>query len=109
MAEALVNGVPPLVSGRGGLRESCRGAGFVLPLPEHLTLATTVPVAAEAVAGWLEVIERLADDVVFYQEASARATEAGKAYLPEVLGPRYVEFFEAVLAALADRRVIGLE
>src|SRR3984885_15932856 len=48
VAEALVNGVPPLVSDRGGLAESCNGAGFVLPLPPELTTATRRPVAAEA-------------------------------------------------------------
>ncbi len=52
--------------------------------------------------GWLEIIERLADDEVFYQEACARAAFAGRAYLPEVLGPRYVAFFERVLNAPSD-------
>ena len=41
VAEALVNSVPPLVSDRGGLAESCSGAGFVLSLPRDITVATT--------------------------------------------------------------------
>lgn len=106
VAEALYNGVPPLVSDRGGILESCLGAGFVLPLPTTLTPETRVPVGPEAVAGWLEVIERLADDEAFYQAASARAAEAGRAYRPEVLGPRYVAFFEGVLAAPARASVL---
>ena len=32
-AEALINGIPPLVSDRGGLPQTVRGAGRVLPLP----------------------------------------------------------------------------
>src|SRR5205814_42728 len=35
-AEALVNGIPPLVSDRGALPQTVRGAGRVLPLPEWL-------------------------------------------------------------------------
>lgn len=80
VAEVLFNGIPPLVSDRGGIQESCLGAGFVLPLPSSLTVVTTVPVESDAVLGWLEVIERLADDEVFYQDACARAAFAGRAY-----------------------------
>jgi len=50
-AEALVNGIPPVVSDRGGLAESCNGAGFVLPLPADLTVETRKPVAPGAVSG----------------------------------------------------------
>ena len=106
VAEALYNGVPPLVSDRGGILESCLGAGFVLPLPEALTPETCLPVRAEAVASWLETIERLTDDETFFQTASDRAEEAGRAYRPEVLGPRYVAFFEGVLAAPVGASVL---
>jgi glycosyltransferase involved in cell wall biosynthesis len=95
-AEALLNGVPPVVSDRGGLPEAANGGGFVLPLPAALTPATTTPVGADEVRPWLEVIERLADDT-FYATASARARAAGEAYLPQNLAPRYLEFFERVL------------
>lgn len=105
VAEALVNGAPPLVSERGGIRESCLGAGFVLPLPGDLTVEARAPVGPEAVAGWLETMERLTDDEAFYARASAQAAEAGRAYRPETLGPRYVAFFEGVLAAPADAEV----
>ena len=36
-AEALINGIPPLVSERGALPETVRGAGRVIPLPAWLT------------------------------------------------------------------------
>jgi len=96
-AEALLNGVPPIVSDRGGLPEAVNGGGFALPLPSGLTLETRTPVPAAAVGPWLELIEELADDT-FYAAASTRARAAGETYLPQVLAPRYVEFFERVLS-----------
>jgi len=96
-AEALLNGVPPLVSDRGGLAEAANGGGFVLPLPKSLKLETRTPVAAADVEPWLEVMLRLADDEQFYAEASARARAAGAAYQPAVLAPRYVDFFQRLL------------
>jgi glycosyltransferase involved in cell wall biosynthesis len=97
VAEALLNGVPPIVSDRGGLPEAANGGGFVLPLPASLTLETHTPVAAADVAPWLEVIKRLADDQDFYARASARARSAGEFYMPASVAPRYVDFFESVL------------
>ena len=96
-AEALLNGVPPLVSDRGGLPEAANGGGFVLPLPASLTLETRQPVAAADVAPWIETIMRLADDAPHYAAASARAHAAGAAFLPESLAPRYVDYFTRIL------------
>lgn len=98
-AEALLNGVPPIVSDRGGLPEAANGGGFVQPLPAELTLDTRTPVAPAAVDPWVELIAQLADDDAFYAAASARARAAGDAYSPQNLAPRYVAFFEQVLAA----------
>ncbi|CAN5717622.1 hypothetical protein BH09VER1_BH09VER1_34350 [soil metagenome] len=98
VAEALVNGVPPIVSDRGGLGESCLGAGWILPLPAALTLKTRVPVDAEAVEPWMGTIVPLFQDEVFYREQAARAKAAGEAYSPQILGPKYCAFFSAMLA-----------
>ncbi|QYM80100.1 glycosyltransferase [Horticoccus luteus] len=100
-AEALVNSVPPIVSDRGGLPEAANGGGFVVPLPADLTLETRTPVGPAAVAPWVEFIEKLADDDAFYAAASSRARAAGESYRPQNLAPRYVEFFERVLASPA--------
>ena len=99
VAEALVNGVPPLVSDRGGMSESCNGAGFVLPLPPDLTLASRKPVEPEAVEAWIEPIARLCFDESFYAEQSARAAAAAEMYRRDVLARRYVEFFARAVAA----------
>jgi hypothetical protein len=98
VAEALINGIPPIVSDRGGLAESCNGAGFVLPLPPDLTLQTRRPVTPEAVEPWMSAIERLAVDEPFYREAAERTREAAHMYRREVLAPRYAAFFERGIA-----------
>jgi glycosyltransferase involved in cell wall biosynthesis len=95
-AEALMNGIPPIVSDRGGLAEVANGGGFVLPIPAEITPQRLEPVSAESVEAWVELILRLEDDA-FYAEASQRAREAGKIYHRENLLPRYKEFFERVL------------
>lgn len=96
-AEAVLNGIPPLVSDRGGLPETCNGAGFYLPVPPEITPARPVPVPVEVVEPWLELIVRLEGDEAFYREEQQRAREAGKIYLPENLAPRYVEYFGNLL------------
>jgi glycosyltransferase involved in cell wall biosynthesis len=96
VVEALLNGVPPLVSDRGGLAEAANGAGFVLPLPAGLDVKAPRPVAAEAVEPWIETIVKLEDDPDFYAQQAQRAKQAGRAYLREELTPRYAEFFRKV-------------
>ncbi len=95
--EALVNGVPPIVSDRGGLPEVCGGGGFVLPLPADLRMETPAPVAARDVREWLDLVVRLCDDEPFYASACARARHAGRAYLPDALLSRYAAFFASLV------------
>jgi len=96
--EAILNGIPPLVSDRGGLGEVCNGAGFVLPIPPDVTPAARRPVEPEVVEPWIDLIARLEDDAGFYAQESARARQAAAIYLPEQLAPRYVEYFNHVAA-----------
>jgi len=103
VAEALVNQVPPLVSDRGGLAESCNGAGFVLPLPADLTTKTRRPMPAEAVEPWIEPIVKLAFDQPFYQNAVERTRQAARMYAREELAPRYVHFFVRTLETRSKR------
>jgi glycosyltransferase involved in cell wall biosynthesis len=99
VAEALVNGIPPLVSDRGGLAETANGAGFVLHIPEEITPATALPVAPEVVEPWVNLIIRLNDDGEFYRQAAARTREAARIYSRQELGPRYVAYFRSFLDA----------
>jgi glycosyltransferase involved in cell wall biosynthesis len=96
-AEALLNGIPPLVSDRGGLPEICRGAGFSLHVPPEITPNASLPVQPEVVQPWIDLIARLEDDEDFYQQHSSLARQAGEIYLPGQLVPRYLEFFRSVL------------
>jgi glycosyltransferase involved in cell wall biosynthesis len=96
-AEALLNGIPPLVSDRGGLPETCNGAGFYLPIPPDLTPRRDRPVPAEVVEPWLDLVIRLESDAEFYLEESSRALAAAAIYRPENLAPRYVDYFQSVL------------
>jgi glycosyltransferase involved in cell wall biosynthesis len=101
-AEALLNGVPPIVSDRGGLPEAANNGGFVLPLPAELTMETRKPVSAGDVAPWIEAIARLADDPAHYAASSSRALAAGAAFRPEMLAPRYVAYFTGILNGKRD-------
>ncbi|MFN0011832.1 MAG: glycosyltransferase [Phycisphaerales bacterium] len=94
--EAQLNGVPVLTCDRGGVREALGDGAIYLPLPEGFSPETVLPVDAEAVAPWIEVIERLADDEAYRNEANARSAEAGKRYDALAVGDRYAEFFAGV-------------
>ena len=98
-----MNGVPPIVSDRGGLPDTLNpeggpegGAGFVLPLPGRITHRTRDTPTPEEVRPWVEAIERLCDDETFYEQSCARARDAGRRYMPDVIEPRYVAFFEHI-------------
>ena len=95
-AEALLNGIPPLVSDRGGLPETCNGAGFYLPIPPEITPAYRIPVPKAVVEPWVELMIRLEGDDAFYREESQRALDAGAIYRPENLAPRYVDYFNRI-------------
>ena len=98
-AEAILNGIPPLVSDRGGLPETCNGAGFYLPIPPDITPRQSRPVPTAVVEPWLELMFRLDGDEEFYRAESERAREASRIYRPENLAPRYVEYFRRILDA----------
>ncbi len=96
--EAMLNGVVPLVSNRGGLGETVGEGGMVLPLPDQLTVETSTPVAPEAVATWVAEIERLYHDQAYFEQRSRQGREYAKGvYLSEALSQRYVSFFAQLL------------
>jgi glycosyltransferase involved in cell wall biosynthesis len=96
-AEAMLNGIPPLVSNRGGLPEICQGAGFFLDIPPEITPSFSRPVEPEVVQPWIDLIARLEDDEEFYQWHSTLARQFSRIYHPDQLIPRYLEFFQTVL------------
>src|SRR5262249_48678549 len=93
-AEALINGIPPLVSNRGSRPETVAGAGRVLPLPAWMQPATLrLPTAAE-VAPWYDAVCELWDDAAAYDRASALARRRGERVFGEaVLKACYLDWF----------------
>lgn len=93
-AEALINGIPPLVSNRGALPQTVRGAGRVLPLPSWLTEKTEqLPTVVEA-QPWFDAICELWDDERAYAEASKLARNAAERWYGEaIMRQRYLDYF----------------
>jgi amino acid adenylation domain-containing protein/FkbH-like protein len=101
--EAMLRGVPVLVSDRGGLPEAALGAGVVLPVPpverfrpdldENLV---PLPVAAEVrdVGPWRAALGRLLGDRSAYEHASATGRAAALRFVEGLA----IEPFEALLA-----------
>jgi hypothetical protein len=98
VAEALWNGIPPVVSDRGAQPEARRGAGFMIPIPADLTEHVRSPVSVDVVRPWIEVIVRLFDDDPFYDEECARARASAAGYDPDRLAQDYVAFFRSALS-----------
>jgi glycosyltransferase involved in cell wall biosynthesis len=94
-AEAMINGIPPLVSDRGGLPETVGRGGTVLKLPDWLGPETRqVPSEAET-QPWFDALVRLWDDPGEYARASAAAlSEAKLLYAEQTLRARYLAYFE---------------
>ncbi len=92
-AEALVNGVPPIVSNRGGLAETAGDGGLVVDIPESITTALRVPVERSVIEPWLALIERFEDDAAYLAEWSERAHASAHRFHPSRLAPLYADFF----------------
>jgi glycosyltransferase involved in cell wall biosynthesis len=94
--EALANGIPVLLSDRGGLPETLGKAGFVFALPErlHADGSVAVPTARE-VAPWIAAIERLWDDPAFEARHRRLAREEAARWEAGALAERYDAFFRS--------------
>ena len=96
-AESLINGIPPLVSDRGGLPQTVRGAGQVLPVPGWLTEKSQDLPSEDEIQPWFDAVCRLWDDERAYASASshARAT-AEQCYSERVMRQRYLDYFKSL-------------
>lgn len=92
-AEALVNGVVPIVSDRGGLPETVGDGGIVLGLPDTLTPETIDPVGVESVEAWIERVLELVEHDGLYASASVRAQRSGERFGWDRLAEAYSAFF----------------
>jgi len=96
LVEAIINGVVPIASGKGGMTETMRGAGFILPLPASATMDSRTPPSAAEVTDWKDLVIRLCDDEPFYQQHSAKAKQTADFYREENLAPMYADYFRTI-------------
>ena len=83
--EAMINGIPPIVSDRGALPHILRGAGRVVPLPAAIPEQPRELPSAEEVQPWLDAICELWDDAAVYDAAADRARETARQHYSESL------------------------
>jgi glycosyltransferase involved in cell wall biosynthesis len=96
-AEALINGIPPLVSDRGALPETVRGAGRVLPLPSWMTEFTTELPTVQEAQPWFDAVCDLWDNERAYAAASEQAREVARRWYDEaVVRQAYVDYLGAL-------------
>ncbi len=100
-AEAMVNGIPPIVSNRGALPDVVEHAGgrggLVRDVPEWMTpQGTRLPDEAE-IEPWFDAVCRLWDDHAFYAEVGARGRAIAETrYSEAVARARHVEYFTSL-------------
>ena len=96
-AEAMVNGIPPLASNRGGLPQTLAGAGRVLPVPDRLSGKSLEVPDAEEVRMWFDAVCELWDDPGKYAAASRLAREtAERLYGEAAQRRRYLQYFASL-------------
>jgi glycosyltransferase involved in cell wall biosynthesis len=102
-AEALVNGIPPIVSNRGALPDVVEGdavnggGGLVRAIPEWMTpTGTRVPSESE-IEPWFDAVCALVDNPAFYESVSTRGRAIADArYSERVARARHVEYFTSL-------------
>ena len=102
-AEAMVNGIPPLVSDRGSLPAvvggdfTDGGGGRVLPVPEWMTYKTTrIPAEAE-IEPWFDAVRSLWDDAALYASVANRARAiADERYSERVSRRKHLDYFTSL-------------
>ena len=102
-AEAMINGIPPLVSNRGSLPHvvggdfRIGGGGCVLPVPEWMTFKTTALPSETEVQPWYEAVCALWDDPARYRAVADRAQcIAEERYSERVSRIRHIDYFTSL-------------
>jgi hypothetical protein len=104
-AEAMINGVPPIVSNRGALPDvvggdfASGGGGRVLPIPEWMTPRTTRLPSEPELEPWYEAVCAFWDDAALYESVAARARQiAEERYSESASRKRHVDYFTSLKA-----------
>jgi glycosyltransferase involved in cell wall biosynthesis len=101
--EAMINGIPPLVSDRGGLSDSIGGdfatggGGRVLPVPDWMNPESIkVPTAGEA-QPWFDAVCQLWDDETLFHQIAERARAiAVERYSESALRRKHIEYLTSL-------------
>jgi len=104
-AEAMINGIPPLVSDRGSLPHvvggdaSAGGGGRVLPIPQWMTESTTGLPSEPEVEPWFDAVCALWDSPAHYQTIAAQARRiAADRYSEQSSRRKHVDYFSSLKA-----------
>jgi glycosyltransferase involved in cell wall biosynthesis len=102
-AEAMINGIPPLVSDRGSLPDvlggdfQAGGGGRVLPVPGWMTADTTRLPAEQEIEPWFEAVSALWDSSDLYASMAARARAiADERYSEAISRRKHVNYFTSL-------------
>ncbi len=103
-AEAMINGIPPLVGSRGALPDviggdyTAGGGGRVLPIPGWMTHDTTRLPTEPEVEPWFDAVCQLWDDDALYQAVSSRARALAETrYREDLSRKRHVAYFTSLM------------
>jgi glycosyltransferase involved in cell wall biosynthesis len=104
-AEAMINGIPPVVGDRGALPDvvggdfSAGGGGRVLPIPPWMTNDTTELPSEQEIEPWYAAICALSDDPSLYEAMAQRARQlADDRYSEAVSRRQHVDYFTSLTA-----------
>lgn len=95
VCEAMLNGIPPIVSDHGALPEVVNNGGFVVPTARKLFDHS--PVTADEIAPWIEAIDNRCNHENFYRLMAEKTRAAGQRYDSKALTAQYCHFFESVM------------
>jgi glycosyltransferase involved in cell wall biosynthesis len=95
--EAMMNGVVPIVSDRGGLPEQVGTAGRVLPLPGSISTRTATLPQTNDVFPWVQAVAELCHDENHFLAASKLAQREAQRFSPEKLAPAYMAFLKGLM------------
>ena len=102
-AEAMINGIPPIVGNRGALPQVVGGdfaeggGGRVLPIPDWMTPQTTDVPSEHEIEPWYEAVCALWDDPNFYRSVATRARQiAEERYSEGVSRKQHVDYFTSL-------------
>jgi len=100
LAEAMLNGIPALITNRGGMPEMVGDAGLVVRFPEkyYQTPYSLIP-AQEILEPLVKLVTRLWDDEAFYQDLVQKAYAIGeKQHSIEIALQKLLDGFSPLLA-----------